>query len=659
MSDKKDKKKEKAADAGSAKAEKKDTKKKDEDSDMEPISVQGKAVKLAPGGQIYFQVLEVRDATKNNKPEEWIITLHVDDKKLMETKPTDGKDNKFHESAMYYPIPEDAAQVKITLSEKTLLSHNFKGEVRIPADELYDGYPNDKWYDLKNKEGKDKEGKESKIKGQLHMRILYLSKEEKQTHEEFKHPLQYLIKKNRLDIFQRKINDLEKQVSDKDEKGITPLLLAASEGKVGFVKVLLDNGAKPADEKDGDGRTALHLSASKGHTDVVNLLGRAGGVDVNAADTTDLKSTALHLAAEGNHGETCTMLVKRHAKIDAKNAKGDTPLTFALAVQAGAAASVTALVKAGADIYAKNNDKLNACEISQRKDICYSTTTRNAFMKATDTSDAREFELHEKFKNKQRFQGKNLTNDWKTASQYTFTVKENTKVVILVYPVNRMEDYEKKVAGCIVQHEYPAFQVVSFQQQGMGFAAAKPFEFNMEPEFAYTVCPYSMDEALNGDFGICVFTNSKAGVDGVEPKKFKHHAEIDGKWKGDNAAGSAKPLENPSFLLNVEGEGNQDLVIMLTQKSKDVSGSLFGDGTRITPAKFHVGFFIFDKTVNKELDKTPHWLNSFDVVKVFKAEGGKMYTIVPTTQKEGEELEFSLHVYSHGKVSLKSKKGEK
>ncbi len=36
-----------------------------------------------------------------------------------------------------------------------------------------------------------------------------------------------------------------------------------------------------------------------------------------------------------------------------------------------------------------------------------------------------------------------------------------------------------------------------------------------------------------------------------------------------------------------------------------------------------------------------------------------MYTIIPTTQKEGEELEFGLHVFSQAKVSLKQKKGEK
>jgi len=238
-------------------------------------------------------------------------------------------------------------------------------------------------------------------------------------------------------------------------------------------------------------------------------------------------------------------------------------------------------------------------------------------------------------------------------------VKENTKATFLIYPVNRAEEYEKKAVGCIVQHETPELPVVTFQQAGIGFAAAKPLEFNMEPEFAYTVCPYAMDEALEGEFGIVVFTNLKGGAAAAEPKKLKYHAEAEAKWKGSTAAGSMKPLENPHFQLDVGGEGDQEVLLMLTQKSKDVSGSLFGDGTRIVPAKFYIGFFVFDKTVNKELDKTAHWLNSFDVTKTFKAEGGKTYTVVPTTQKEGEELEFSLHAHSHTKVSLKQKKGEK
>jgi len=274
-------------------------------------------------------------------------------------------------------------------------------------------------------------------------------------------------------------------------------------------------------------------------------------------------------------------------------------------------------------------------------------------------ADWREFEIAPKFKSKQRFEGKNLSADWRTATQFTFTVKENTKAAFLVYPVNRAEDYEKKAVGCIVQHDAPSLPVVTFQQNGIGFAAAKPFEVNLEPEYAYTICPYSMDEALNGDWGVVVFCNAKGGATVSEPKKFKQHTELESKWKGASAAGSIKPLDNPHFSLDVSGEGEQDVIVMLSQKSKDVSGSLFGDGTRIVPAKFYIGFFLFDKTVNKELDKTVHWLNSFDVLKPLKLEGGKMYTIVPTTQKEGEEVDLVLHAYAHVKLSLKQKKGEK
>lgn len=61
------------------------------------------------------------------------------------------------------------------------------------------------------------------------------------------------------------------------------------------------------------------------------------------------------------------------------------------------------------------------------------------------------------------------------------------QVAFLVYPVARGEDYEKKAVGCIVKHDRADLQVTSFQQHGIGFAAAKPFEFNMEPENAYTV----------------------------------------------------------------------------------------------------------------------------------------------------------------------------
>merc|ERR1712003_306450 len=100
-----------------------------------------------------------------------------------------------------------------------------------------------------------------------------------------------------------------------------------------------------------------------------------------------------------------------------------------------------------------------------------------------------------------------------------------------------------------------------------------------------------------------------------------------------------------------------DVTLMLSQNVKDVGGALFGDsGARITPAKYHIGYFIYDKTCNKQLGKTEHWLNAVDVHATHTLQGGKQYTIVPATEKEREELSFTLVAASTNKVSLKLKK---
>lgn len=139
---------------------------------------------------------------------------------------------------------------------------------------------------------------------------------------------------------------------------------------------------------------------------------------------------------------------------------------------------------------------------------------------------------------------------------------------------------------------------------------------------------FTSTESLEGKFGVCVFSNDSTGVQVnfslslqfrfltfkmVEPKQFKRTDSVKGKWKGPTAAGTLKPLQNPLYQLTVDGEGEVDVAIMLTQDVKDVGGALFGDsGARITPAKYYLGFFIYDKTCNKLISKTPVWLNSVD-----------------------------------------------
>ena len=158
------------------------------------------------------------------------------------------------------------------------------------------------------------------------------------------------------------------------------LLDAARQGDVPAVRALLEAGADPNVAR-GDGLTALHIAAGRGNLDIVRLLMGAearvdattrlgaytplhlasqgghlavaeelldGGADP-AARTTTTGVTPLHLAAKAVDGEGLVqLLLERGAPPDAREASaGQTPLMFAAAEDR--AASVRALLKAGAD----------------------------------------------------------------------------------------------------------------------------------------------------------------------------------------------------------------------------------------------------------------------------------------------------------------------
>ena len=60
-------------------------------------------------------------------------------------------------------------------------------------------------------------------------------------------------------------------VDEKDENGMTPLMVASANSHCEVVELLLDKGAA-VDEQNKNGKTALMLAKDYGHTEVVQLL---------------------------------------------------------------------------------------------------------------------------------------------------------------------------------------------------------------------------------------------------------------------------------------------------------------------------------------------------------------------------------------------------
>ena len=88
----------------------------------------------------------------------------------------------------------------------------------------------------------------------------------------------------------RQPNDIE------PEKGFSPLLLAATSGHIGLVRILLEYGSDP-DLRNFDGVTALHNAVFEKHYDIVAML-LDSGADPNIKDR--LGNTAFHLAEISN-----------------------------------------------------------------------------------------------------------------------------------------------------------------------------------------------------------------------------------------------------------------------------------------------------------------------------------------------------------------------
>ncbi|GBN35175.1 Ankyrin repeat domain-containing protein 12, partial [Araneus ventricosus] len=111
----------------------------------------------------------------------------------------------------------------------------------------------------------------------------------------------------------------------RNERGETPLHLAAIKGDFEKVNKLLKQGVK-VDAVDNAGWTALHEACNYGWYDVAKLLIEYGA-NVNAAGLQKL--TPLHDAATNQHEKIINLLLEHGANPHEKNANGKTPADVA------------------------------------------------------------------------------------------------------------------------------------------------------------------------------------------------------------------------------------------------------------------------------------------------------------------------------------------
>lgn len=111
----------------------------------------------------------------------------------------------------------------------------------------------------------------------------------------------------------------------KDERGWTPLMIAAANGKEVLTKLLIHSGARLM-ARDMNGFTPLHWAAFKGMPNIVELL-ISKEVDVDSQSK--FKWTPLMQACTKGHYQVCSILLAAGANTNLTNSDGATALQIA------------------------------------------------------------------------------------------------------------------------------------------------------------------------------------------------------------------------------------------------------------------------------------------------------------------------------------------
>jgi len=136
--------------------------------------------------------------------------------------------------------------------------------------------------------------------------------------------LAHLAAEQGLDGCLSVLHALGMDLDSRNSTGVTPLLLAAGNGHVEVVRLLLGKNAKP-NIQDEDGASPLLLAARKGHVEVVRLL-LGKNAEPNVQEEYGL--SPLLLGACGGHVEVVRLLLGKDANPNIQDRWGSAPLHF-------------------------------------------------------------------------------------------------------------------------------------------------------------------------------------------------------------------------------------------------------------------------------------------------------------------------------------------
>jgi ankyrin repeat protein len=137
---------------------------------------------------------------------------------------------------------------------------------------------------------------------------------------------------------------------------------AAAFDDVARLSVLLRDDTSAARSWNGDGFTLLHLSAFFGGADGARLLLDAGA-ELDVVSRNDFSVYPIHSAAAGRV-PVALLLVERGANVNVRQRHGWTPLHSA--AHNGSVDLVDALLAAGADPEATNDDGVTALDLARK-----------------------------------------------------------------------------------------------------------------------------------------------------------------------------------------------------------------------------------------------------------------------------------------------------